>query len=157
MLLLSIGLEADLRESRKSAETLKDTLMTEVGMTTRLHNAIDALCTRWGFDCVKESSDGEPGAAYVSRLVEFGAFATDRVRGALHYGVKRALAVFYSGFQIADKQELREGMQVLSQGFVFDEDAPMEAENRRHLELIAEAEEPGARLVEKFESDVLPA
>jgi hypothetical protein len=146
-----------LGESRKSAEALKGALATEAGMTARLRGAIDALCTQWGFDRVEEPAGGEPGAAYTNRLAEFGVFVKDRVRGALHYGVKRALAVFYSGFQVADKQELRDGMQVLSHGFVFDEDAPPEVESRRHQELVAEAEEPGARLAEKFESDVLPA
>ena len=67
---------------------------------------------------------------------------------ALHTGVKRAMAVVYSGFSY--------DMEVVSHGFVTDI-SKTDAENEEMLHaLIDDAEVPGERLAKLFEPEVLP-
>ena len=88
------------------------------------------------------------GDALVDQLCYLGAMLRDRVRDALHTGVKRAMAVVCSGFSY--------DMEVVSHGFVTDiSKTDAENEERLHV-LIDEAEVPGERFARLFESEVLP-
>ena len=70
------------------------------------------------------------------------------MRDALHVGVKRAMAVVYSGFSY--------DMEVVSHGFITDiSKTDVENEERLHA-LINDAEVPGEWLAKLFEPEVLP-
>jgi len=95
-----------------------------------------------------ESKEDARGDALVDQLCYLGATLRDRVRDALHVGVKRAMAVVYSGFSY--------DMEVVSHGFVTDI-SKTDAENKERLHaLIDDAEAPGERLAKLFEPEVLP-
>ena len=84
----------------------------------------------------------------VDQLCYLGATLRDRVRDALHVGVKRAMAVVCLGFSY--------DMEVVSHGFVTDI-SKTDAENEERLHaLIDDAEVPVERLAKLFEPEVLP-
>ena len=95
-----------------------------------------------------ESWEAARADALVDQLCYLGATLRDRVRDALHTGVKRAMAVVYSGFSY--------DMEVVSHGFVTDI-SKIDAENEVRLHaLIDDAEVPGERLARLFKPKVLP-
>jgi hypothetical protein len=83
----------------------------------------------------------------VDQLCYLGATLRDRVRDALHTGVKRAMAVVCSCFSY--------DMEVVSHGFVTDI-SKTDVENERLHALIDDAEAPGERLAKLLELEVLP-
>jgi len=96
---------------------------------------------------VDELREAARGDALVDQLCYLGATLRDRVRDALHTGVKRAMAVVYSG--------LSYDMDVVFHGFVTDI-SKTDAENEERLHaLIDDAELPGERLAKLFEPEVL--
>ena len=95
-----------------------------------------------------ESKEEARGDALVDQLCYLGATLRDRVRDALHIGVKRAMAVVCLGFSYE--------MEVVSHGFVIDI-SKTDAENEERLHaLFDDAEVPGERLAKLFEPEVLP-
>jgi len=97
---------------------------------------------------VDESKEDARGDALIDQLCYLGATLRDRVRDALHIGVKQAMAVVCSGFSY--------DMEVVSHGFVADI-SKTDAENEERLHaLIDDAEAPGERLAKLFEPEVLP-
>ena len=96
-----------------------------------------------------ESREDTRGDALIDQLCYIGATLRDRVRDALHIGVKRAMAVVCSGFSY--------DMEVVSHGFVTDI-SKTDAENEERLHaLIDDAEAPRERLAKLFEPEVLPS
>jgi len=94
-----------------------------------------------------ESREEARGDALVDQLCYLGVALRDRVRDALHVGVKRAMAVACSGFSY--------DMEVVSHGFVTDI-SKTDAENEERLHaLIDDVEVPGERLAKLFEPEVL--
>jgi hypothetical protein len=71
---------------------------------------INDLSTSWELELAKEAREAARGDALVDQLCYLGATLWDRVRDALHTGVKRAMAVVYSGFSY--------DMEVVSHSFV---------------------------------------
>ena len=117
-------------------------------LTGRLRTAINDLLTSWELEHANEAGEAARGDALVDQLCYLGAAVRDRVRDALHTGVKRAMAVVCSGFSY--------DMEVVSHGFVTDI-SKTDAENEKRLDsLIDEAEGPGERLAKLFEPEVLP-
>ena len=95
-----------------------------------------------------ESREVARGDALVDQLCYLGATLRDRVRDALHHGVKRAMAVVCSGFSY--------DMEVVSHGFITDI-SKTNAENEERLHaLIDNAEVPRESLARLFEPEVLP-
>jgi hypothetical protein len=83
-------------------------------------------------------------------VVALGHLVRERIRGGLHHGVKRALAVVRSGFMY--------DMDLIANGFITDPDRTDEENEVACLGLIEAAEEPGSRLAKLFEVEVvLPA
>jgi len=114
----------------------------------RLRTAISDLSASWELDPVDESREAARGDVLVDQLCYLGATQRDRVRDALHIGVKRAMAVVCLGFSY--------DMEVVSHGFVTDiSKTDVENEERLHA-LIDDAEVPGERLAKLFEPEVLP-
>jgi hypothetical protein len=81
-------------------------------------------------------------------MVALGRLVRERIRGSLHHGVKRALAVVRSGF-VYD-------MELIADGFITDPDQTDEENKIVCLYLIQAAEEPGSRLAKLFEVEVVP-
>ena len=71
----------------------------------------------------------------------------ERLRGALHTGVKRALAVFASHYVGVD-------LQAISDGYVLPDDD--EEADEAVKKLMEAAEGPGAVLAGLFEEEVVP-
>jgi len=94
---------------------------------------------------VREAARGD---ALVDQLCYLGATLRDRVRDALHIGVKRAMAVVCSGFSY--------DMEVVSHDFITDI-SKTDAKNEERLHaLIDDADVPGEMLAKLFEPEVLP-
>jgi hypothetical protein len=72
----------------------------------------------------------------------------ETIRGGLHHGVKRALAVVRSKFMY--------DMDLIMDGFITDPDRTDEENKVACLGLIEAAEEPGSRLAKLFEVEVVP-
>ena len=117
-------------------------------MNRRVRTAINDLSTSWEVEPVDESKEDARGDALVDQLCYIGATLRDRVRDALHIGVKRAMAIVCSGFSY--------DMEVVSHGFVTDI-SKTDAENEERLHaLIDDTEAPRERLAKLFEPEVLP-
>ena len=71
----------------------------------------------------------------------------ERLRGALHTGVKRALAVIASHYIVVD-------LQAISNGYVLPDDD--EEADEAVTKLIEAAEGPGTALAKLFEEEVVP-
>jgi hypothetical protein len=81
-------------------------------------------------------------------MTALGGLVREKIRGALHHGVKRAMAVIQSGFEY--------DMGLITDGFTLDPDRTKEENEAACLVLIEAAEEPGGRLARLFEDEVLP-
>jgi hypothetical protein len=81
-------------------------------------------------------------------MTALGGLVREKVRGALHHGVKRVMAVIRSRFEY--------DMGLVVDGFTTDPDKTEEENKVAYLGLIEATEEPGGRLVRLFEDEVLP-
>jgi len=146
--LVSAGLKDELLATQVEARSAKSQLEGEVALNRRLRTAISDLSTSWEVEPIDESREEARGDALVDQLCYLGATLRDRVRDALHIGVKRAMAIVCSGFSY--------DMEVGSHGFVTDI-SKTDAENEERLHtLIDDVEVPRERLAKLFEPEVLP-
>jgi len=146
--LASTGLKDELLAAQVEARNAKAQLEAEVALNPRVRMAVSDLSTSWEIEPMDESKEDARGDALVDQLCYLGATLRDRVRDALHIGVKRAMAVVCSGFSY--------DMEVVSHSFVTDI-SKTDAENEERLHaLIDDAEVPRERLAKLFEPEVLP-
>jgi hypothetical protein len=99
---------------------------------------------------VKPDADTEEdvlGNSFVRRMTAPGNLVCEKVQGALHHGVKRALAIVCSGFEY--------DMGLVVDGFTSDPTKTEEENEVACLGLIEAAEVPGGRLARLFEDEVL--
>jgi hypothetical protein len=89
-----------------------------------------------------------PGNSFVRRVMALSGLVHEKIRGALHHGVKRAMVVVRSGFEY--------DMSLVADGFTSDPDKTEEENKAVCLGLIEAVEEPGGRLARLFEDEVLP-
>jgi N-acyl-L-homoserine lactone synthetase len=80
-------------------------------------------------------------------MMALGGLIREKIRGALHRGVKRAMTVVQSGFEY--------DMGLVTDGFTSNSDKTEEENEAAYLGLIEAAEEPGGRLTRLFEDEVL--
>jgi hypothetical protein len=100
---------------------------------------------------VKPDADTEEDTSrnsFVHQMVALGCLVHERIRGGLHHGMKRALAVVWSGFMY--------DMDLIADGFITDLDRTDEENEVACLGLIEAAEKPGSRLAKLFEVEVVP-
>jgi len=143
-----VGLKDELLATQVEVRSTKTQLEGEVALNGRLWTAISDLSASWELEPVDESREAARGDALVDQLCYLGATLRDRVRDALHTGVKLAMAVVCSGFSY--------DMEVVSHGFVTDI-SKTDAENEERLHaLIDDVEAPRERLAKLFEPEVLP-
>ena len=89
----------------------------------------------------------QSGSSLGSRLIALSSQVRERLRGALHTGVKRALAVIASHYIGVD-------LQAISDGYVLPDDD--EEADEAVTKLMEAAEGPGAALAGLFEEEVVP-
>ena len=82
-----------------------------------------------------------------SRLTTLSGCVDERLRGALHTGVKRALAVVSSHYAI--------NLEAISDGYVLPEDD--EEADAEVAKLMEAVEAPGTALARLFEEEVVPS
>jgi hypothetical protein len=66
--------------------------------TQLLQGAITSICDGLGVEPNANTEEDASGNSFVRRMVALGRLIRERIRGGLHHGVKRALAVVRSGF-----------------------------------------------------------
>jgi hypothetical protein len=113
-----------------------------------LQGTISSVCDGLGVEPDADTEEDAPGNSFVRRMVALGRLVWERIRGSLHHGVKRALAVVRSGF-VYD-------MELVADGFITDPDRTDEENKDACLGLIGATEEPGSRLATLFEAEVVP-
>jgi hypothetical protein len=108
------------------------------------------VCDGLGVKPDVDTEEDAPGNSFVHRMTALGGLVREKIRGGLHHGVKRAMAVIWSGFEY--------DMGLIADGFILDPDRTDEENEAACLELIEAAKEPGGRLAKLFEVEVvLPA
>jgi hypothetical protein len=113
-----------------------------------LQGAITSVCDGLGVEPDADTGEDAPGNSFVRRMAALGRLIRERIRGSLHHGMKRALAVVWSGFMF--------DMELVVEGFITDPDRTDEENEDACLDLIGAAEEPGSRLASLFEAEVVP-
>jgi hypothetical protein len=113
-----------------------------------LQGTITMLCDSLGVKPNIDTEEDAPGNSFVRRLTALGGLICEKVRSALHHGVKRAMAVVRSGFMY--------DMGLIVDGFTSDPSKTEEENKATCLGLIEAAEEPRGRLAWLFEDEVLP-
>jgi hypothetical protein len=95
-----------------------------------------------------DTEEDAPGNSFVRQMATLGCLVREKIRGGLHHGVKRAMAVIRSRFEY--------DMGLIADGFITDPDWTDEENEASCLDLIEAAEEPGGRLAKLFEVEVVP-
>jgi hypothetical protein len=113
-----------------------------------LQGTITSLCNSLGVEPDVDTEEDALGNSFVRQMVALGRLVHERIRGGLHHGVKRALAVVRSRFMY--------DMDLVADGFITDLDRMDEENETACLGLIKAAEEPGSRLAKLFEVEVVP-
>ena len=111
----------------------------------REHNALQSTI-RAAYEAL-EVGEGESGSSLRSRLIALRSQVHERLRGALHTGVKRALAIVSSHYTSID-------IEAVSDGYVMAEDDEEDEADVMKLEEVAEA--PSMVLASLFEEEVVP-
>jgi hypothetical protein len=140
VVLLSAGFETALNESVKNCKVLAEVAEQKEVERVAMSEAISAFCQAFGFDGVPSGSSPQ------SHLRALGGHVRNRLRGALHHGVRRAFAVLASHYDV--------DLERVSEGYCLpDEEEAALAEVQR---LDADVEGPSAALASSFEVEILP-
>ena len=148
LLLDSSALEKEKNQSAEDAANLERLLAAETTLNKRLEVAVSGFCDELEVSAESEVEGDVRGDSLLRRFSSAVGEVSERVRSALHIGVKRALAVVKSAYEY--------DFDVVSDGFVFDPDATDAVNTERARDLIAAADEPGSKLAKLFECEVLP-
>jgi hypothetical protein len=106
------------------------------------------VCDGLGVKPDADTEEDTPGNSFVHRMVALGGLVCEKIRGGLHHGVKRAMAIIQSGFEY--------DMGLIADGFISDPDRTDEENEAACLELIEATEEPGGRIAKLFEVEMVP-
>ena len=120
---------------------MQSVLKAEIREHNALQSAIRTACE------ALEVGGVDPGSSLRSRLITLSGRVHERLRGALHTGVKRALAVVSSHYAGVD-------LEVVSDGYIMAEDD--EKAEEEVLKLVEAAEAPGMALARLFKEEVVP-
>jgi hypothetical protein len=141
-------LEKEQQMAQATATSFQNLFEAETQRTQLLQGAITSICDGLGVEPDADTEEDAPGNSFVRRMVALGRLVRERIRGGLHHGVKRVLAVVRSGF-VYD-------MELVADGFITDPDRTDEENEDVCLGLIGAVEEPGSRLAKLFEAEVVP-
>jgi hypothetical protein len=75
---------------------------------------ITLVCDGLGVEPDIETEEDAPGNSFVHRMAALGRLVREKIRGGLHHGVKRAIAIVRSGFEY--------DMILITDGFITDPD-----------------------------------
>ena len=104
-----------------------------------LQDAVTSACA------TLDTGDGQSGSSLASRLAVLSGQVNDRIRDALHLGVKRAFSIVSSHYDGLN-------FDAISKGYILSDD---EDEAKRKIAEFAKAVEvPGEALARLFEEDV---
>ena len=117
---------------------MQTVLETEIGEHEALKRAALSACEALEVEGVQS------GSSLGSRLIALSGQVRERLRGALHTGVERALAVIASHYVGVD-------LQAISDGYVLPDDD--EEADEAVTKLMEAAEGPGAALAGLFEEE----
>ena len=120
---------------------MQTVLDNEIGEHEALKRAALSTCEALEVEGVQS------GSSLGSRLIALSNQMHERLRGALHTGVKRALAVISSHYVGVD-------LPAISDGYVLPDDD--EEADAAVTKLMEAAEGPGTALVMLFEEEVVP-
>jgi hypothetical protein len=140
VVLLSARFEAALSECVKNCKALAEAAEQKEAERMAMSEAISAFCQAFGLDGVPSSSSPQ------NHLRALGSHMRNRLRGALHHGVRRAFAVLASHYDV-DLERVSEGY------YLPDEEEVALAEVQR---LDVAIEGPSTALASSFEVEVLP-
>ena len=115
-------------------------LEIEIGEHEALKSAAHTACEALEVEGVQS------GSSLGSRLIALSGQVRERLRGALHMGVKRTLAVITSNYIGVD-------LQAISDGYVMLDDD--EEADEAVAKLMEAAEDPGTALAKLFEEEVV--
>lgn len=133
--------EKGLDESIKNFETLVQAVEQKEAECDAMSEAISAFCRTFRFE------DIPSGSSPWSRMRALSGQVRSELHGALHIGVKRALAVVSSHYEV--------DLERVSDGYVLPEDEDAAEAEVQRLEDIAEG--PGATLASYFNEEVVPS
>ena len=120
---------------------MQTVLETEIGEHEALKRAALSACEALEVEGVQS------GSSVGSRLIALSSQMRERLRGALHMGVKRAMAVISSHYLGVD-------LPAISDGYVLpDDDEEADAVVTKPMEV---AEGPSTALATLFEEEVVP-
>jgi hypothetical protein len=106
-----------------------------------MFEAISAFCLTFGL------GDVPSGSSPQSRLRALGGHVRNRLRGALHHGVRRAFVVLASHYDV--------DLERVSEGYCLPDEEEAALSEVRRLDVAAEG--PGVVLASFFEVEILPA
>jgi hypothetical protein len=130
-------LEREHQVAQASANSFQTLLEAETQRTQLLQGVITSVCDGLGVKPNADTGEDTLGNSFVRRMAALGRLVRERIRGNLHHGMKRALAIIRSGFVF--------DMEFVANGFIKDPDRTDEENEDACLELIGAAEEPGRR------------
>jgi hypothetical protein len=136
-------LEKEQQAAQATATSFQSLFEAEAQRTQLLQGAISSVCDSLGVEPDADTKEDASGNTFVHRMVALGHLVRERIRGGLHHGVKRALAIVRSGF-VYD-------MELVADGFITDPDQTDEENEDACLGLIGAAEGPRSRLAKLFE------
>jgi hypothetical protein len=138
--MLSAGFETALDEAVKNCKALAEAAGQKEVEHVTMSEAISVFCQAFGLDGVPSGSSAQ------SHLWALGDHVCNRLRGALHHGIRRAFAVLASHYDV-DLERVSEGY------YLPDEEEAALAEVQR---LDTAVEGPSAALASSFEVEILP-
>ena len=134
-------MEAEVTRAAEASVAVQAVLKTEIEEHDTLKSATRTVCEALEVEGAQSSS------SLKSRLVALSGQARERLRGALHAGVKRALTVISSYYVDVD-------LETVSDGYVLPKDD--EEADEEVAKLMEAAEGPGTALAKLFEEEVVP-
>ncbi|XP_066361524.1 uncharacterized protein [Miscanthus floridulus] len=133
-------LETEFSQAAEASVAMQAVLDVEVREHEALRSAAHAACE------ALEAEGVESADSLGSRLTTLSGHVDERLQGALHTGVKRALAVVSSHYVV--------NLEAVSDDYVLSEDD--EEADAEVAKLMEAAEEPGTALARLFEEEVVP-
>jgi hypothetical protein len=140
VVLLSAGFETALDEAVKNCKALAEVAEQKEAERVAMSEAISAFYQAFGLDGVPSGSSPQ------SHLRALGGHVRNRLRRALHHGVRRAVSVLASHYDV--------DLERVSEGYCLPDDE--EAAFAEVQRLDAAVEGPSAALTSSFEVEVLP-
>jgi hypothetical protein len=128
-------LDKQQREAQENATSFQALFEAEAGRNQLLQGAITVVCDNLGVEPDADNEEDAPGNFFMHWMTALGNLVHERVRGTLHHGMKRALAVVRSGFEY--------DMGLVADGFTSGLSKTEEENEVAYLGLIEVAEEPG--------------